>query len=177
MDVPAPSVTRRSGLSVFWEGFWEGFAANRCKGMQRNENGRASNHVSLQRFAKESSEKQKLAKNLKTAGSKPLGVRVPRPPLNAGTVFTEPAFSRQAREPARISGRHLPAATLADCVESPALRKELRDSAPISWTHPWTHRGTQGTRERLPDSNPRPPACKARRRGAACASEGAACPC
>ena len=59
---------------------------------------------------------------LKTAGRKPLGVRVPRPPLNAGTVFTDPAFSRQARVPARISGRRLPAASLADCVESPALR-------------------------------------------------------
>jgi hypothetical protein len=76
--------------------------------MQRNEKVRVSNHTLLQRFAKESNEKQKLAKNLKTAGSNPLGVRVPR--------------SRQARVLARISGRLLPAATLADCVESLALR-------------------------------------------------------
>jgi hypothetical protein len=48
--------------------------------MQQNEEGRVSNRVLLQRFAKERNEKQKLAKNLKTAGSNPLGVRIPRPP-------------------------------------------------------------------------------------------------
>ncbi len=84
-------------MSAAWEGFWEGLTANRCKGMQRNEKAQASNRPLLQRFAKESNEKQRLAKNLKTAGSNPLGVRVPRPPLNAGTVFTDPASSRQAR--------------------------------------------------------------------------------
>jgi hypothetical protein len=48
--------------------------------MTKNEEGSAFNLLLLQRFAKESNEKQKLAKNLKTAGSNPLGVRVPRPP-------------------------------------------------------------------------------------------------
>jgi hypothetical protein len=48
--------------------------------MQKKENGSVSNRVSLQRFAEESNEKHKLTKNLKTAGSNPLGVRIPRPP-------------------------------------------------------------------------------------------------
>jgi len=72
LNLPLGKANR--GLSVISEGFWEGFAANRCKGMQKHEKGRASNHVSLQRFAKESNERQRLAKNLKTAERKPLGV-------------------------------------------------------------------------------------------------------
>jgi len=63
--------------------------------MQKNEKVRASNRVSLQRFVEESNEKQKLAKNLKTAGSNPLGVELrlltqprsasqPSPPPSAG---------------------------------------------------------------------------------------------
>jgi hypothetical protein len=80
---------------ALWEGFWEGFAANRCKEMQRKAKAQASNRPLLQRFAKESNnrpllqrfakesnEKKKFAKNLKTAGSNPLRVRIPRPPLH-----------------------------------------------------------------------------------------------
>jgi hypothetical protein len=74
--------TAFEGFRFFWEGSWEGLAANRCKGMPKNENGRASNRVSLQQFEKESNEKQKLAKNLKTAAGNRIGVRIPGPPLD-----------------------------------------------------------------------------------------------
>jgi hypothetical protein len=92
-------------VTVSWEGFWEGFAANRCKEMLKNENGTASNRPLLQRFAKESNKKQKLAKNLKTAGSNPLGVDL------------------------RIGGGRCSVRSRALRVESPALRGSYQPSA------------------------------------------------
>ncbi len=66
--------SRVPGAFGSWEGLWEGLAADRCKGMQKKENGRVSNRALLQRFAEESNEKQKLGKNLKTAAGNRIGV-------------------------------------------------------------------------------------------------------
>jgi hypothetical protein len=104
---PSPERHATFGTVGCWKGLWEGFAANRSSGRQRKAEARVSNDSNWQRYAKESNTKQNLGKNLKTAAGNPLRVRVPRPPLDAGSALRRPRGVTLVRVLARISGRPL----------------------------------------------------------------------